>query len=259
MNVLIIEDELPARAKLKSMLSAIDPNMNVVAELGSVAESVAWLSAHPEPELAFVDIQLSDDHSFEIFRRHAVRFPVIFTTAYDKYLMESFEFNSIDYLLKPITEEKLRRSLDKVKRLEQHFVQGSIMKFIQKERNPDNRLSSAEGYGGGRDRLVARKGTEFIALNIEEVAYFFTDHKIVFVRDVQGRQMIVDKNLGELETELSGRSFFRINRKFLASQKSIDRFKPDNGKILVFLKPEMKEEVHVSKESAPEFRKWIGY
>ncbi|MEI9921001.1 MAG: LytTR family DNA-binding domain-containing protein [Bacteroidota bacterium] len=248
MNILILEDELPARAKLKSMLSAIQPNVKILAELGSVQESLAWLNDHPEPDLAFVDIQLSDDYSFEIFRRHRVNFPVIFTTAYDKYLMESFEFNSVDYLLKPITEEKLRRSLDKVRRLEQHFLQGTLMKLIREDRSTPVK----------RDRIVARKGTEFVTLDVNEVAYFFTEHKIVFVRDFAGRQMIVDKNIGELESEFSGRSFFRINRKFLASQKSVERFKPDNGKIQVFLKPEMKEEVHVSKETAPDFRKWIG-
>jgi len=247
MKALIIEDEPPARAKLKSMLSVIEPDIQIVAELGSVEESLSWLKNNPEPDLAFVDIQLSDDHSFEVFRRHPVRFPVIFTTAYDKYLMESFEFNSIDYLLKPITEEKLRKSLDKVKRLEQHFLQGSVMKLIQ-DRLPADKF----------ERIVARKGTEFVALNIDEVAYFFTEHKIVFVRDFTGRQMIVDRTLGELETELRARSFFRINRKFLASLEAIDRFKPDNGKILVHLRPEMKEEVHVSKETAPEFRRWIG-
>jgi DNA-binding LytR/AlgR family response regulator len=246
MNVLIIEDELPARAKLRSMLSTMDASIHILAELGSVEESLSWLNGHSEPDLAFVDIQLSDDHSFEIFRRHHVGFPVIFTTAYDKYLLDSFEFNSVDYLLKPITEDKLRRSLEKIKRLEKHFLNGSLLKLISEDRS-------------SRDRIIARKGTEFVALNIEEVAYFFTEHKIVFVRDFSGRQMIVDKNLGELENELRSKSFFRINRKFLASQKAIERFKPDNGKILVFLKPEMKEEVHVSKETAPEFRKWIGF
>lgn len=244
MNVIIIEDELPARAKLISMLQAIDPSIRVVAELGSVKESLEWLSNHLEPELAFVDIQLSDDHSFEIFRKHPVKFPVIFTTAYDKYMLESFEFNSIDYLLKPITEERLKRSLDKIQKLEQHFFQGNVLKLIQQQ-------TPAKG------RIVARKGTEFVALNADEIAYFFTDHKIVFVRDFQGRQMIVDKNLGELESELDPKTFFRINRKFITHQKAIDRFKPDNGKIQIFLKPEMKEEVHVSKETAPDFRKWI--
>ncbi|GHN01129.1 DNA-binding response regulator [Cytophagales bacterium WSM2-2] len=246
MDVLIIEDELPARAKLIAMLQMLDPSIRIAAQLGSVKETIEWLRQNKEPHLAFVDIQLSDDHSFEIFRKHPVRFPVIFTTAFDKYMMESFEFNSIDYLLKPITEEKLKRSLEKVQKLEQHFFLGNLQKIIQQQTS----LTSG--------RIVARKGTEFVALNREEIAYFFSEHKIVFVRDFAGRQMIVDKNLGELETELDPKLFFRINRKFLACQKAIDRFKPDNGKIQVFLKPEMKEEVHVSKETAPEFRKWIG-
>lgn len=246
MNVIIIEDELPARAKLVAMLTVLDAGIKVQAELGSVKESLDWLSANREPDLAFVDIQLSDDHSFEIFRKHPVKFPVIFTTAFDKYMMESFEFNSIDYLLKPITEEKLKRSLEKIKKLEQHFFQGNILKLIQQQ------------PAAPKGRLVARKGTEFVALPYDDVAYFFTEHKIVFVRDFQGRQMIVDKNLGELEADLAKGTFFRINRKFLVHQKAIERFKPDNGKIQVFLKPEIKEDVHVSKETAPEFRKWIG-
>lgn len=244
MNVIIIEDELPARAKLISMLQSIDSTIRVVAELGSVKESLDWLLINAEPNLAFVDIQLSDDHSFEIFRKHPVWFPVIFTTAYDKYMLESFEFNSIDYLLKPITEAKLKRSLDKVQKLEQHFVHDNILKLIQQP-NP------------AKGRIVARKGTEFVALTLNEIAYFFTDHKITFVRDNTGRQMIVDKNLSELERELPT-DFFRLNRKFIANQKAIDRFKPDNGKIQIFLKPEIKEIVHVSKETAPDFKKWIG-
>lgn len=244
MRVIIIEDELPARAKLQVMLTTLDPTIDVVAQLGSVKESLEWLSKNREPDLAFVDIQLSDDHSFEIFRKHPVKFPVIFTTAFDKYMLESFEFNSLDYLLKPISEEKLKRSLEKIQKLEQHFFQGNLLKLIQQQ--------PAKG------RLVARKGTEFVALSTDEIAYFFSEHKIVFVRDFQGRQMIVDKNLAELEHDLDSQTFFRINRKFIAHQKAIDRFKPDSGKIQIFLKPEMKEEIFVSKETAPEFRKWIG-
>lgn len=245
MDVLIIEDELPARAKLSNMLLTLDPSIQVVASLGSVKETVEWFRQNKEPDLAFVDIQLSDDHSFEIFRKHPVKFPVIFTTAFDKYMMESFEFNSIDYLLKPITEEKLKRSLEKVRNFELHFFQGNLQKIIQQQQPNSSQ------------RIVAKKGTEFVALNREEIAYFFSEHKIVFVRDFAGRQMIVDKNLAELETGMANH-FFRINRKFLACQKAIDRFKPDNGKIQVFLKPGIKEDIHVSKEMAPEFRKWIG-
>jgi DNA-binding LytR/AlgR family response regulator len=247
MKVLIIEDEILAQSKLESMLLSIDPSIKILAKIGSVKDALLWLRDNPSPDVAFVDIQLSDDHSFEIFKKIQIQFPVIFTTAFDKYLLESFEFNSIDYLLKPITEEKLKRSLLKLKKLEQHFVQGNLMKLIHQVNAPH-----------GNDRIVAKKGTEFITLTLDDIAYFFTEYKVVFVRDFNGRQLIIDKNLGELESTMDNKKFFRINRKFIANIKSIEKFKPDNGKIRIFLLPEMKEEIHVSKETAPDFRKWIG-
>lgn len=245
MKVIIIEDELLAQAKLETMLLSLDSSIEVMAKISSVKDALNWLSKNPAPDLAFVDIQLSDDHSFEIFRKQPVSFPVIFTTAYDKYLLESFEFNSIDYLLKPITEEKLKRALDKVKKLAFHFSQGNLLETIQR-------------FDGGRKRILAKKGTEFVALEFDDTAYFYTDHKIVFVRDFSGRQFIVDKNLGELEEMLDKKRFFRLNRKFIAQLKAIERFKPDSGKIRIYLKPEINEEIHVSKETAPAFRQWMG-
>lgn len=247
MNVIIIEDELLAQAKLESMLHALDRSIHMAAKLSSVKDSLHWLQTNPAPDLAFVDIQLSDDHSFEIFRKHPVKFPVIFTTAYDKYILESFEFNSIDYLLKPVTEEKLKRSLEKVKTLRQHFFQENILQLIQN-------LQPAPSA----NRVIVKKGTEFVALELSDVAYFYTEHKIVFAKDFSGRQFIVDKNLAELEAQVCTKDFFRLNRKYITHIKSIDRFKPDNGKIRVYLNPEMKEEIHVSKETAPAFRMWIG-
>jgi DNA-binding LytR/AlgR family response regulator len=246
MKVIIIEDELLAQAKLEAMLAVIDPTIRVKAKLSSVKDTIQWLSQNTSPDMAFVDIQLSDDHSFEIFRKIPVQFPVVFTTAFDKYLLESFEFNSIDYLLKPITEEKLRRSLSKIKSLEQHFTHGNILKLID-QAQPER-----------KDRIVAKKGTEFIVLTLDEIAFFFTEQRIVFVKNISGQQFIVDKTLGELEMDLGSKKFFRINRKYLAHVNSIEKYKSDNGKIRVFLQPEMKEEIHVSKETAPEFRKWIG-
>jgi DNA-binding LytR/AlgR family response regulator len=225
---------------------SLDSTIQIAAKLSSVKDTLDWLSRNTAPDVAFVDIQLSDDHSFEIFRKHPVQFPVVFTTAFDKYLLESFEFNSIDYLLKPITEEKLSRSLTKLKNLEHHFIQGNILKLIQQAHQPQ------------KERIVVRKGTEFIALTLDEVAFFFTEHRIAFAKDFSGHQFIVDKNLGELEADLDKNKFFRINRKFICHINAIEKFKPDNGKIRVFLKPEMKEEIHVSKETAPDFRKWIG-
>lgn len=247
MRAILIEDELPAQAKLEEMLKAIDPAIAVIAKLGSVKDSLIWLSKNQEPDLAFVDIQLSDDHSFEIFRKHPVKFPVIFTTAYDKYLMESFEFNSVDYLLKPITEDKLRRSLEKVKNLQAHFLQGNLLKIL-------NHIQSSQS----KDRLLAKKGNEFIALNVNDIAYFFTEHKIVFARDFTGRQLIIDKTISELESMLDHTKFFRLNRKYLSCLNAIEKFKSESGKIKVVLTPDCKEDVFVSKETAPEFRNWIS-
>lgn len=247
MNVIIVEDELLAQEKLETMLQRIDPGVSVMGRLASVKETIQWLYRNPRPDLAFVDIQLADDHCFEIFRQYNVDFPVIFTTAYDKYLLQSFEYNTIDYLLKPLTEDKLTRALEKIKKIQRHFIQQNIMNLIQQERKPE-KLS----------RLIARKGTEFMALNVEDAAYFFTDHKIVFVRDFSGRQLMVDSTLSELEEVLDGNKFFRINRKYLSSQRAIEKFKPDNGKIRVFLQPPVKEDIHVSKETAPAFRVWIA-
>jgi DNA-binding LytR/AlgR family response regulator len=246
MTVLIIEDELLAQSKLESLLRKVDSTIDVLAKLGSVKESIQWLTQHNTPDVAFVDIQLSDDHCFEIFRKVPLQFPVIFTTAYDKYLLESFEFNTIDYLLKPITEEKLARTISKLKKLEQHFVLGNIQKFINGTQPEIQK------------RTVVKKGTEHIAITHDEIAYFFTEHRIVFVKDFDGRQFIYDKNLAEIESVIDPKNFFRINRKFIANIKAVEKFKPDNGKIRIFLRPEMKEEIHVSKETAPEFRKWIG-
>jgi DNA-binding LytR/AlgR family response regulator len=247
MTVLIIEDELLAQAKLESMLLALDPSIIIPQKLGSVKDTVEYLAHHQAPDVAFMDIQLSDDHSFEIFKKINIGFPVIFTTAYDKYLLESFEFNSIDYLLKPITEEKLKRSLAKLKKLEIHFVRGNLEKLIH-----------GTTMARAPERIVVKKGTEFIALNLDDIAYFFTEHRIVFVKDFLGRQFISDKNLGDLETTLDRSTFFRINRKYIANIRAISKFKPDNGKVRIFLEPEMKEEIYVSKETAPDFRTWIG-
>ena len=248
MNVIIIEDELPARAKLEAMLKILNPDIRIVAQLGSVKDTVRWLAQNNQPDLAFVDIQLSDDHSFEIFRQHPVHFPLIFTTAYDKYLLDSFEFNLIDYLLKPITEEKLKRSLEKAKTLERHFVQANFEKLMDTLQQPSK----------PKERLLVRKGSEYISIPLDDVAYIFSEHKVSFLRDRSGSQFMLDKNLGELESELNLKKFFRLNRKFIAHIQAIEKFKSDNGKIRVFLKPDVKEEVHVSKETAPEFRKWMG-
>lgn len=247
MRVLIIEDESTAVNKLISMLAAIDSTIVVVATLESVKESLNWLRANQAPDLAFVDIQLSDDSSFEIFKQYEVRFPVIFTTAYDDYILESFEYNSIDYLLKPLQAERLKKALEKVRKLETHFIQHKFNELFNKGAQKEMR----------KQRYVVKKGVDFVSVNVKEIAYFFTEYRIVFLRDNEGNKYIIDKTLSDLQEELDADRFFRANRKYLTSIESVAKFRSDNGKILLDLIPSVKEEVVVSKENAPNFRAWV--
>lgn len=248
MNILIIEDEATAVDKLTTMLRAIDPGIRILATLESVKDSLAWLRTNPGPDLAFVDIQLSDDSSFEIFKQFDIQFPIVFTTAYDDYILESFEYNSIDYLLKPIQEDRLRKALDKVRKLETHFVQHKFNELFNKGVEKENR----------KQRYVVKKGVDFVSVNVRDIAYCFTEYRIIFLKDREGNKYIIDKTISDLQEELDGRQFFRANRKYLVNIESIGKFRSDNGKILLDLIPAVKEEVAVSKENAPNFRNWIG-
>lgn len=248
MKVLIIEDESTAVDKLSSMLTEIDPSIIVLATLESVKDSLAWLRSNAAPDLAFVDIQLSDDSSFEIFKQYEVRFPVIFTTAYDDYILESFEYNSVDYLLKPIQADRLKKALDKVKKLETHFIQHKFNELFNKGAEKESR----------RQRYVVKKGIDFVSVNVKDIAYCFTEYRIVFLRDRAGNKYIIDKTVAELQEELDAQLFFRANRKYLVSIEAIGKFRSDQGKILLELIPSVNEEVVVSKENAPNFRAWIG-
>lgn len=247
MRVLIIEDESTAVEKLKNMLAQIDPALQIIGTLESVKESLDWLKNHPAPDLAFVDVQLSDNNSFEIFKQHEVNFPVIFTTAYDNYIMESFEYNSIDYLLKPLQEERLRKALDKVKKLETHFLQYKFNELF-------NRVP---GQTQQKQRYVVKKGVDFVSVNVKDIAYCFTEYRIVFLKDKAGNKYIIDKTITDLQEELSATQFFRANRKYLVSIEAVEKFRSDNGRILLDLAPPVGEEVAVSKENAPNFRNWI--
>lgn len=248
MNILIIEDEQPASDRIIAMVREFDAGTRILATLRSVRESVEWLSAHPAPDLILADIQLGDGLSLDIFHTVRVPSPLIFTTAFDEYLMKAFAYNSIDYLLKPVNKEKLFRALNKYASLRQHFT-GDIVSLLEQ-------LHKGERHGAAR--MVVKKGTDFIALKTEEIAYFYTEHKIVFLVDKNGRRFIVDKPLADLERELPAAAFFRVNRKFLASVDSVVKFRSaDKGKLRVDLRPAAPDEVIVSQENASAFKRWM--
>jgi len=250
MNVLIIEDEKPAYECLLSELQAIESNLNVVAAFGCVRDTVQWLSQNPSPDLIFMDVQLSDGPSFNIFKSVNVTCPVIFTTAYDKYLTEAFEYNSIDYILKPIDQDKLRGAMKKYKGLQQHFLGNYSTLF-----NFNNSTQEKK-----KSRIIVKRGMEFQAIRTEDIVYFFTEHKLVFLVDKDNRKYMAEaNNLAELEMELDSNMFYRANRKYIVNANFIRRFKPlERSKISVELTLPLDEEVIVSQENSSAFKKWIS-
>ena len=247
-KVIIIEDEEVAVRKLRDLLREMDEKIELLAVMESVEEATAWISTNPAPDLGFFDIQLADDISFEIFKRCRINFPVVFVTAYDDYLLRSFDHNSIHYLLKPVTADKLRQVLDKLKKLEKHFINTGIRNLILRE----------EGQTEYRKRLIVKKGMEFAPVDVSQIAYFFTEHKISFVRDFKGRTFIIDDPLSTIESYLDPDEFFRVNRQYIVSVSAIDKFSTvENGKILITLAPPTGEEVIIGKETAVRFRQWL--
>src|ERR1700689_5313803 len=249
MKVLIIEDEKPAFENLVEELLQTDENIQTISSCSSVGESIKWLSDNQQPDLILMDIQLSDGLSFNIFKSCNITCPIIFTTAYDKYLTQAFEYNSIDYLLKPIAQHKLRTAIRKYKNLQTHFVNNHSALFDYLN-NHDKKKS----------RVIVKKGLEFQTVRLEDVAYFFTEHKLVFLVDKDNRKYLADKNnLSDLEEELDKKYFYRANRKYIINANFIKRFKPlERSKISVELILALNEEIIVSQENAASFKKWIG-
>ena len=247
MEVLLIEDEPLALERLVLGIHAYDPGIRVAGALTSVADSLRWLKEHKHPDLVLMDVQLSDGLSLEVLRGVSIRCPVVMVTAFDEYVLEALAHNCIDYLLKPVRQERLAQALDKYLRLRSHFS-GDLPAMLRDLRDP----------APSRGRLLVRKGLDLVPLSLGDVAYFFTEHKLVFVRDRRGAQYLADRSLTDLEADLSPATFFRLNRKYLAHVEAIQRARPaDKGKLAVVLEPAPAEAVVVSQERAAAFKAWL--
>ncbi len=248
LNAVIIEDERPALENLVSTLYSIAEDVHITARLESVRESIEYLSQKPAVDLIFSDVQLNDGLSFEIFNQGHIRTPVIFITGYDEFMMNAFEYNGIDYLLKPVDKEDLRKALIKYRMLEKHFTDHhSLVNLMQ--------------YVGDhkKKRILVKKGMENISLRLDDVALFYTENKLVYVLDRWGKKYLADKNLTELEEELDENTFFRANRQYIININFIRGFKAyEKVKLIVDLTvPELSHCVIVSQETAPQFREWM--
>lgn len=251
LNAIIIEDEKPAIEALVKMLGDVPMGVNIVARLHSVKEGVEFITANPDADIIFSDVQLSDGLSFEIFKQTGVQTPVIFTTGYDKFIMMAFENNGIDYLLKPINKVDLDRALLKYEKMRTHFLQSAKNSSIE---HLSKFISSRK-----KTRLLVKKGIESIVLRLDDITLFYTENKIVYVLDRYLKKYICDGTLSELEKELDENIFFRANRQYIININFIKGFKPlEKVKLSVDLNiPEINHYITISQEMAPAFRKWM--
>jgi DNA-binding LytR/AlgR family response regulator len=253
MNILIIEDERFSAHQIEKILKALLPDVRILGVLESVAQSVKWCKANPAPDLILMDIQLSDGSSFDIFPQVNITSPVIFITAYDEYALQAFKVNSIDYLLKPIDKNELAQSLEKLKRLIQFkgFASQPDMTAIL------NTLREAKpNY---KTRFLVKTGQTFITVFTHEIAYLFADHKVSYLVTKEGKKLLIDQTLEELEDQLDPKVFFRLNRQFIAAVHAITKVHNYfNRKLKVELNPPTDIEVLVSREKSHEFKTWLN-
>ena len=254
MQYLIIEDEYHAARRLAGMIGNLRPEANGLGVLDSIEDAVAWFNAHDQPDLVFMDIQLADGLSFQIFERVTVSAPVIFTTAYDAYALKAFAANSVDYLLKPIEEEALARALDKFERLFQQATtpasidQATIAALLRSMAKPD--------YA---QRFLIRSGTGLAYIGVEEIAYFTSRDGLTYAWGTDRKKHHIDLPLEQLTEKLDPTSFFRINRKMIVSIRAIHKVNDYfNHRLKVVLTPRTEEDPVVSRDRVKDFKAWLG-
>jgi len=250
MNILIIENEKPAADKLRGLLQKIDENIAIVGVIETVEGTVNWLQHNRSPDLILIDIQLDDGLCFEIFETIKVDTPVIFTTAYDEYVLRAFKVNSVDYLLKPIEEDTLRKALDKFKTL--HFkLSGDILKQLFGEINKQY-----------KNRFLIKIGLHYRSIQVNEICCFYILERATFIRTFSGKEYPIDNSLDNLQKIVDPDKFFRINRNCLVYINAIsDILSYSSSRLQLRLNEKIRsineDYLVVSRDKVTEFKKWI--
>ncbi len=248
MKAIIIEDETTAVNSLKEVLlqNTVIP-IEVIAELDSIEESVAFFKNENQPDIIFMDIHLADGLAFKIFEQVEINAPVIFTTAYDEYALQAFQVSSIDYLLKPITVSSLERALNKLRLFNPEERQAHI-------RQTNKTIRSRQPLKS----LLIQLADKFYPLQVSDVLYFYTSNERVTAYTVDGKKHPVDRTLDSLSEQLDEHLFFRANRQFIISRKAIKDVELWYGsRLSLNLIVEAPERIIISKTKTPVFKKWI--
>ena len=248
MNCLIVEDEKVAAVRLSGLIKKYDPTIDILGIVQSVKNAVQWINTHQTPDLIFMDIQLADGLSFEIFEQTIVKTPVVFTTAYDEYALKAFKVNSIDYLLKPVDFNELKNAIEKFKA--NHSPKEIPVPVF------DNILQSlTKNY---KNKFVIKVGEHIKVFSTEEIQCFFSMEKSTFLQNNSGRDYAISYSLDQLEDLLDPSRYFRINRKFIVSLTAItDIVSYSNSRLRVKLQSNESDELIVSREKVQDFKKWL--
>ena len=253
MKIFIVEDEELAVKKLQKTLHAIDANLEVTGTADSIAAAVEWLQTNERPDLILMDIELADGQSFEIFNLIEVKSPVIFTTSYDEYALKAFKVNSIDYLLKPVKQEELTASIEKLRQIKQQY--SSEMPAL----NIQSLLKEFQKQNSYRERFLIKQADRLIPIETGDIAFFCTQEKINFIHTYDSKVYPADLTLDEIEKTLDPKMFFRANRQYIVNAAAVEKIHFwFSSKLKVDLKPKAPEEVIVSREKAMAFRNWLG-
>ncbi len=261
MQVLIVEDEPLAVKKLTRLLEEVAFDVKVVGTAGSIRAAVEWLEANVAPDLIFLDIELSDGQSFEIFQRTRVKSPIIFVTSYDEFALQAFKVNSVDYLLKPVQKEDLANAIAKYRDLKLQYgrdaspISASIESLLMT-------LSGGVGEAAKKEyrtRFLVKHLQKYVTVEVADIAYFWSEGRINFFKNRAGQKYLVEYTMEEIEAMLDPRDWFRVNRQFLVSVPSVAEIHPFfNNRLKLYLTPKEPEEVTVSRERVADFKVWLG-
>lgn len=245
MRVLVIEDEPLAQEELVRLVHKLFPEMDIVAILSSVSESIEWLTIH-SADLIFMDIHLADGLSFDIFSQVDLETPIIFTTAYDQYAVQAFQVNGVGYLLKPIVEKDLICAVDKLNH--KAYAPLNLNRLLQSMNMPKEYKS----------RIGVKIGDRYNYVEIARVAYFYVEERVTFIMTIEGKRYIVDYSIEALESLLDPKQFFRISRGCIASIGSIKEVtRHFNSRLKVTLTPPYDGDMLISRVRVSEFLRWL--
>jgi DNA-binding LytR/AlgR family response regulator len=249
MKILLIEDEKPAARRLVQLITAQLPEAEIYGNLDTVTSAVEWLNKNPHPDLIFLDIQLADGISFEIFEKVKVTAPIIFCTAYDQYAIKAFKLNSIDYLLKPVDPDELGQALKK-------FQSGQKSPSISLDEIRNLLQNTQKSY---KNRFLVKIGERIQTIDVQEIAFFFSEDKVTLLQTRTSKKFIIDYTLDEVENMVSPDEFFRLNRKYISSVAAIkDVFTFSNSRLKIHLENCTDNDILISREKMGTFKSWLG-